>query len=219
MRLHIKTSKSKGSIDFNYQLLLTGCVQKWLGKDNEEHGKVSLYSFSWLHNVNVLKTGVQLKDGSSFFLSFHSDEPAKRVLKNILQEPEMFAGARVIDITIEETPLFSSKEHFFLGSPILIKKHDNNKEKHYTFMDEESNQFMTDTLKAKATHAGLITEGVKVYFDREYLSPKTKVVAYRNIKNKVNICPIIVEGPPEVVAFAWNVGIGNSTGIGFGALK
>jgi len=29
---------------------------------------------------------------------------------------------------------------------------------------------------------------------------------------------VIVEGDPRAVQFAWEVGVGNSTGIGFGAL-
>ena len=28
-----------------------------------------------------------------------------------------------------------------------------------------------------------------------------------------------LKGSPEQIAFAWDVGVGNSTGIGFGALK
>jgi CRISPR/Cas system endoribonuclease Cas6 (RAMP superfamily) len=35
----------------------------------------------------------------------------------------------------------------------------------------------------------------------------------------VNWCPIIIKGKPETKLFAWNVGLGNSTGIGFGAIK
>jgi CRISPR/Cas system endoribonuclease Cas6 (RAMP superfamily) len=30
---------------------------------------------------------------------------------------------------------------------------------------------------------------------------------------------VIIKGTPEQLAFAWNVGLGNSTGIGFGALN
>ncbi|MGN9307593.1 CRISPR-associated endoribonuclease Cas6 [Enterococcus faecium] len=56
-------------------------------------------------------------------------------------------------------------------------------------------------------------------FDRTYYAAKTKLVYYKNIGNKTSICPVIIEGTPEQIAFAWNVGVGNSTGIGFGALK
>jgi hypothetical protein len=41
---------------------------------------------------------------------------------------------------------------------------------------------------------------------------------YRNISMRVNKCPVIIKGRPETKSFAWNVGIGNSTGIGLGAI-
>ncbi len=220
MRLHIKTSKANQKIDFNYQPLLTGCVHKWIGKDNVEHGKMSLYSFSWLYNVVVSKEGIRLKNGAAFNLSFYDEQLAKTVIKNILQQPEMFAGARVVDVMIEETPKFSEKERFLLGSPVLIKRYDENQyATHFTFSDEKSDEYLTETLRNKAKIAGLYANDVKVYFDRSYHSPKTKIITYKGIQNKVNICPVIIEGRPEMVAFAWNVGVGNSTGVGFGALK
>jgi CRISPR-associated endoribonuclease Cas6 len=219
MRLHIKTSKSNQEIDFNYQPLLAGCIHKWLGVNNLEHGKMSLYSFSWLQNIDTSKKGIKLKNGSYFTLNFYDIQLVKTVVKNILEKPEMFAGSRVLDIRIEFTPQFSEKEHFFLASPVLVKRYNEDKETHYTYLDDEANNFMTETLKAKAKIAGLNTEKLKVYFDRSYHSPKTKIISYKGIQNKVNIFPVIIEGLPEMIAFAWDVGLGNSTGIGFGALK
>ena len=219
MRLHIKITKANQIIDFNYLPLLTGCVHKWLGEDNVQHGKVSLYSFSFLRNVETVKNGIKLKNGSYFMLSFHDTHLAKTVIKNILDDPEMFYGAKVYDIQIQETPRFSEKERFLLASPILIQRFTDDNNRHYTFSDAKSDEYLTETLKTKAKIAGLNSENLKVYFDRSYHSPKTKIISYKNIKNKVNVCPVIIEGTPEMIGFAWNVGLGNSTGIGFGALK
>lgn len=44
------------------------------------------------------------------------------------------------------------------------------------------------------------------------------MVTYRGIGNRANMCPVIIDGRPETKAFAWEVGIGNSTGIGFGSI-
>lgn len=219
MRLYIKISRANQLVNFNYQPLLTGCVHKWLGKENLQHGKISLYSFSWLQNVNIRKMGVQVIDGSYFTLSFHEVELVKTVVKNILDEPELFYGSRVVDVRIQETPAFSEKERFLLASPVLIKRFNDNGETHYTYDNELSDKYLTETLITKAKLAEINTENLKVYFDRSYHSPKTKIISYKGIKNRANICPVIVEGSPEIIAFAWNVGLGNSTGIGFGALK
>ncbi len=78
---------------------------------------------------------------------------------------------------------------------------------------------LTETLKRKLKIAGLPDDKINVSFQSDYSGAKTKIIYYNNIGNKVNICPVIIEGTPEQIAFAWNVGVGNSTSIGFGALK
>jgi len=57
MRGYLRLTKNSELIPFNYQAFLTGTLHKWIGKDNVEHGSVSLYSFSWLQNANTEKNG------------------------------------------------------------------------------------------------------------------------------------------------------------------
>ncbi|GAE23611.1 hypothetical protein JCM10003_3412 [Bacteroides pyogenes JCM 10003] len=72
-----------------------------------------MYSFSWLQNVDITNKGVKLRNGSYFTLNFYDVQQVKNVVKNILEQPEMFADARVVvDIRIQYTPLFSEKEPF-----------------------------------------------------------------------------------------------------------
>jgi CRISPR-associated endoribonuclease Cas6 len=71
----------------------------------------------------------------------------------------------------------------------------------------------------KLRKAGLSDEDANISFQKDYPGAKTKIIHYNNIGNRVNVCPVVIEGSPEQIAFAWNVGVGNSTGIGFGALK
>jgi CRISPR/Cas system endoribonuclease Cas6 (RAMP superfamily) len=59
---------------------------------------------------------------------------------------------------------------------------------------------------------------VRISFDREFVNPKIKLVCIKNIQHHASVCPVIIEGTPEAVQFAWNVGIGNSTGSCFGSL-
>lgn len=220
MRLYIKFSKNTQIIPFNYQRLLTGCVHKWIGQDNKQHGVVSLYSFSWLQNVSANTRGLNLNGDSQMFFSFYESDLAKEVIKGIMKSPEMFCGVKVRDVLIKDTPEFSNFEKFHVASPILIKrKLGDGSEKHYTFSDVEADELLTITLKTKLRRAGLDENNVRVYFDKDYPDAKTKLVTYGKIKNKTSVCPIVIEGTPEQIAFAWEVGVGNSTGIGFGTLK
>jgi len=100
----------------------------------------------------------------------------------------------------------------------LVRQSDGEKNYHVSFDDENASDYLTETLKRKLSLAGLPIDNLKVSFDKNYHSPKTKIITYKGIGNRVNFCPVIVEGTPEQIAFAWNVGVGNSTGIGFGAL-
>jgi len=219
MRLYLKLTKNKETIPFNYQHLLTGAIHKWIGEENKEHGDVSLYSFSWLQKVNTNNKGVTLTHDSYFFISAFYETLLKSILKGVLEDPSVCYGSKVYEAQIMETPEFGTKEYFFLASPAFIKRRFDNEQKHIVFNDELSGKFMTETMIKKLRVAELSSEGLSIKFDKNYPNPKIKLIHYKEIENKANICPVIIEGTPEQIAFAWNVGIGNSTGIGFGALK
>jgi CRISPR-associated endoribonuclease Cas6 len=221
MRIILKLSKNTEPIPFNHLQYLVGALHKWIGKQNGVHGDMSLYSFSWLKGTTKFGNGLQCNNGASWYISTHDDLVLKQIITGIQEDPNVCFGMKVQGIVLQETPAFENSTRFVLGSPIFIKariegqKH----QKHYIFKDSESETIMTDILKKKLEIANLNASGVKVYFDKEFYNPKTKNVNYRGIENIANMCPVIIEGTPEQIGFAWNVGIGHSTGIGFGALN
>lgn len=219
MRLYLKVTRNNKPVPFNYQSFITGAIHKWLG-NNEHHGALSLYSFSWFENVTTRKnTGIMLNNDSCFFISAFEEDLIKKIIKGIMIDPSICFGSEVAEIQIVDTPAFSSSEKFFVGSPVFIKRRFDNSEKHITYDHPQCNDYLTETLQKKLKAANLPSENIQVRFDPSYSSPKTKIIKYKEISNRVNICPVIIEGSSEQIAFAWNVGIGNSTGVGFGALK
>ena len=218
MRLYLKVTRNNKPVSFNYQSYLTGAIHKWLGK-NEHHGALSLYSFSWFENVTTRNAGIMLSNDSYFFISAFDEGLIKNILNGIIADPAVCFGSEVAEIQISDTPVFTSTERFFVASPVFIKRRFDNSEKHITYDDPNCNNYLTETLQKKLKAANLPFENIKVKFDPSYSSPKTKIIRYKEISNRANICPVIIEGTPEQIGFAWNVGIGNSTGIGFGALK
>lgn len=219
MRLQLRTTKSKELIPFNYQTFLTGALHKWIGRNSLHDDRLSLYSFSWLNGGNALKQGLRFENGAHFFISVHDQQLLKSIIQGVRDNPEIAFGLVVNELVIQEDPLFEHEQKFTVASPIFIKRNIDGKEKHYEYQDNESSKLLTETLKNKLRKANLDDAGVSVQFDLDYSSSRTKVIYYNNIGNKVNICPVIIKGTPEQILFAWNVGIGNSTGIGFGAIK
>ncbi|HUH74247.1 MAG TPA: CRISPR-associated endoribonuclease Cas6 [Chitinophagales bacterium] len=219
MRICISLSRNKELIPFNYQQLLTGVIHKWLGKNNKEHGKNSLYSFSWLQNTLKEGNGLRLKQNSYFFISAYDTELIKKIMKGILESPDVFCGSKAIDIQFIDIPQFSNEESFFLSSPVLIRKKDGENTKHVTYLDDDFESLLTENLKSKLQSANINSDGVSVELDKNYPSPETKLVTYKGISNKTSLAPLIIKGTSNQIAFAWSVGLGHSTGIGFGALK
>ena len=219
MRLHIKTTQNNSIVPFNYQNKLTGVLHKWLGENNLEHGEISLYSFSWLRNTQVFENGLICPKGASFFLSFYDTQRLKDVLANIRKAPEMFCGMHVEDVVIEHTPDLTQQEQYNLGSPILIKRKENDKITEFYYNNPISGKLLEETLRTKMRLAGIPDDNtLSIAFDLNYTKKKTKLVWYDNISNKANMCPVIIHGTNLTKQFAWNVGLGNCTGIGFGSI-
>ncbi|WP_225586967.1 CRISPR-associated endoribonuclease Cas6 [Algoriphagus sp. Y33] len=205
-------------VPFDYQRHLVGAFHKWIG-ENQIHDDISLYSLSWLMGGKIVKEGFDFKYGAEWSISTYDPILLKSLISGIQQDPDINFGMTVKEITISDDPQVESIQKFYLNSPVFIKRKSGDRQKHYLFSDEESGLFMTQTLQTKLKKAGLNPEGVQVSFDKTYRNPKTKIITFNGVDCKASMCPIVIEGNPEQIKFAWNVGIGNSTGIGFGALK
>lgn len=205
-------------VPFNYQQKLVGRLHTWLG-ENAEHDSISLYSVSWLGHGRVRSGALSFPNGTSFFVSSAKDELLADIIEGLQKDTEINWGMRVTSIMPQRAPEFGTSAHFMMQSPVLIKrKIEDGTQQFYYHTDKEADQYMTETMKAKMAFAGV--EGdISLRFDRDYHKARIKMATYRGIKNKGSLCPVIAEGDPHCIAFAWNVGIGNSTGIGFGAIK
>lgn len=230
MRLHFTLSPNTEPVSFAYQHWLTGVFHKWLS-DNNLHDKISLYSLSWLDGSRRVGNRLQFPHGAKWFVSFFEDEYVEKLVNGALRDPEMFCGMRVLEIKQQTTPDFGTKYKFKVASPVFVKGKSPSNGKpphHYLYNEPEADELLIATLVHKMDAANRESnetrftdadKRVKVGFDREFANPKIKLVRIKDIDHKASICPMIVEGTSEAVRFAWNVGIGNSTGSCFGSLK
>ncbi|PHK08547.1 CRISPR-associated endoribonuclease Cas6 [Spirosoma sp. 209] len=217
MRIHLKLTPNQEPVPYDHLQYLVGAIHKWFGPNNL-HDSESLYSFSWLVGGKGNGSGLHFQKGASFFISSFSDDIIRQLVRGIQDDPSINFGLEVREIILQETPEFGDEAYFKVACPVLAKRKIGEEEKHFVFTDPQVDDLLTQTLQTKLRKAGLIGDGVQVRFDKSYPLAKVKKVNYRHIGNKASLCPVIVKGTPEQIAFAWNVGIGNSTGIGFGAL-
>lgn len=221
MRLHITIKGSGKLIPFQHQKLLAGTVYKWLGK-TDHHGEVSLYSFSRLEKLEKTDHGLMVNHFASMYFSSYNPELIKQLIRGILSDNSMFLGLKAVDLVIENDPDLTHRTLFQIGSPIFIKRKaaDGNSIDFIYYTDSDAGALLEATLFTKMRRAGIEPDpSLSIQFDHEVSFASIKKVDYGTIANKASWCPVIIGGKPETKLFAWNVGLGNSTGIGFGAIK
>lgn len=221
MRIYLHLTPNREIVPFNYQQNLVGAFHKWLGH-NELHDDISLYSLSWLSGgkMRADKKGLEFRNGAEFCISAPGPELLQKAIQGIFAGADIRWGMKVEEVRVRRTPDFGERQRFVLNSPILIKRKEAGKkhDDYYLYDHPQANELMTETLRRKLTKADLPAE-VAVRFDAEYRNPKFKMVQYKSLNIKASMCPVIVEGDARAVAAAWEVGCGNSTGVGFGCLK
>lgn len=217
MRIYIKLSKNNQIVPYEHLSVLTGVLNKWIS-DEVIHDTLSLYSFSGLRKGVASQGGLDFPKGGEWFVGIYDSKLLYKVISRIKESSDIAYGMRVKEVVLCDYPVFGSENRFMLATPILVKRIDGRKCIHYTYHDENTDDMMTDTLKRKMRSVGLDDASVSVKFDKDYAKPRVKLVSYKGIKNRVSLCPVIIKGTSDCLRFAWDVGIGNSTGIGFGAL-
>lgn len=223
MRLHLRLTPNTQPVPFNYQHQLTGALHKWLGQ-NDLHDKISLYSFSWLRGKfnQVDEKHIAYSNKVEWTFKSHREEVINIILRGVKADPSVAFGMKVYKSQTDPTPNFGSVFRFEVDSPVLTRMNiDEKSRKHLTFKDEEADGCLTRTLRSKLEKAGFSGNDLEVIagFDRSYQNAHTKLIEIKDIKLRTSICPVIVAGTPKAVQFAWNVGIGEMTGSGFGCLK
>ncbi|MDQ3748802.1 MAG: hypothetical protein M3367_07300 [Acidobacteriota bacterium] len=229
MRLHFTLSPNTEPVPFAYQHRLTGVFHKWLS-DNDLHDRISLYSLAWLDGSRRVANRLEFPNGANWFVSFFEDEYVEKLVNGALANPEMFCGMRVLQIRQQTTPDFGTKYCFKVGSAVFAKGKCAKGETppHHLYHEPIADEILTKTLIHKmdvanresgGTHFTDEDKKVRVSFDREFANPKVKLVQIKDTQIHASICPVIIEGTPAAVRFAWNVGIGNGTGSCFGSLK
>ncbi|MGD9978411.1 MAG: CRISPR-associated endoribonuclease Cas6 [Bacteroidales bacterium] len=218
MRIHFRLKSDNRVIPFDHQSLLVGTIHKWLGWNNV-HGKVSLFSFSRLGGGEKNKDGLIFRNNTTFFFSAYDNDLLKKLIAGVQKDPLMFYGLSVNEIFIEDNPDFTGQNYFQVGSPILIKRRINNSIEHILYNNLQAGEYLKETLNTRMKLVGLDDSSLDIQFDLNYIGAGRKRVKYNAISNITSWCPVIIKGKPETKLFAWNVGLGNSTGIGFGAIK
>lgn len=229
MRVKIVLTTNKETIPFEYKEAIVHMFHNAIGYNNKIHNGLSLYCLSNLMETTISpnKNGIDCKSKlnpnhqeSYFYVSAYDNSIIFALINHFEQYPTFFCGMNVSEIHIINFPSYlndDNPQRFSLGSPVLVKKEDNGtiffKER-----SEELNNKITYTMNKKMALVGKNDSNFKMYFDSDYKNFKLRQVVYKTTKLICIECPVIIEGNIDTKQFVWDVGVGNSTGLGFGLL-
>jgi CRISPR-associated endoribonuclease Cas6 len=228
MKLKIDFSPNTKVVPFDYISKLNGYLHNVLGEKNKYHDDISLYSTSFLHNGKISKDKKSLyfKNGAVWYVSSPDNKFIADFISNIYNHLDFAFGMKLLSVNkIDDVSYdLSNKYIFYTKSPILLKGKDTSgilKNIYYTYDDEISSDIMKDIVINKSSKMGynFKREDFNLYFNTSYINKKIKFINVKGIINKSSACPVVLEtSNKDIVDFVYNVGVGHSTGSGFGFL-
>jgi CRISPR-associated endoribonuclease Cas6 len=226
MRIQLVLSPNIQPVPFSYLQDLRAALHNWLGP-NDIHEDLSLYSLGWLKGGEKVGRSLYFPQGATWNLGFYDSDLGWKLAKGIIKDKHLAYGMTVEKALEVSAPRFESPMRFAVDGAVLVRDNRTDGSRECVLWNDiRSEVLLTEKLIQKMKKAGLDERHhtVKVRFDRTYTKAREKVMTAKrmaegkDIQHKGSVCPVIIEGTPEALHFAWLVGVGDLTGSGFGAL-
>lgn len=194
-----------------------------LGQNNSYHNSTSLYSISPLFNSKTVKGGLLFNKGAIWLIR----TPSKEVLKDFYLKSknainkELGWGLTLKEIHYPIVTEFEKKSEIVIGtSPVFLGQNKNSKERdHITYLhgNEITSACMRRTFLTKTNEFGYSFDENKFNIEFDLSHPiTTKRVLIGGASNIATQGKVKITGGSDVIALCYGLGIGRSTGCGFG---
>ena len=222
MRLKIKLTQNTTPVPIISQHLLNGYVHKCLGANNIYHDGPSDYCVSGLQGgkLNIVEQTLSFEHGGYFTVSCLDSVFIGKILMGVLNNTDFGYGMVFAGIDHINESFYNGWNHFATLSPFLIKKYtDKNEYKFATLKDVDFSTFVKNYLVTKLSKINnqldLTDFDVSI---PEHVDHKIKKIMVKNVINHANQCHISIHSNDVVAELLYNIGIGQSTGSGFGTI-
>jgi len=218
MRIKINF-KGQDTLPFNNQHLLNSYVHKCLGRNNKYHNTKNNYCISSLQGG--VKDSDELRFDDAYFTISSLDEKfINDFLIGILNNQNFnenlsFNGAEPVN-----EKFVNGWNYFYTLSPILIKNYASKKEYSFLTLDNENfekevKEYLIKKISAIDKTLDLSNFDIKINYDNFH---KVKKITVKNVINRCNLCYLNIFTNKKVSELLYNIGIGQSTGSGFGTI-
>lgn len=217
MRIKLKFSESKMPFNEPTQNAVNSCVHRILGENNKYHNTFSNYSVSSLFGGIIIDNKMTYPNGAHFYISSIDNEFIEQIMFKIIDGNIEMHDMKLLGVDFEKFNVHSDYDIIRTISPILLK----DKERTVTYQDNDFINILTQKSKIKLLKSGFSEKDVNTlsiepfHFEKARLKfPKVK-----NVVNKSSQVMLIVRGKKEMRLALYKMGLGKSTGCGFGAIE
>lgn len=226
MRIKIKFTKNTESIlvDKNYELAVS-YFHKCIGHNNDLHNAPSNYCLSPLMGGKLINGFINYENGGFIILSILSSDDImiiNKLMLGVMNNKELGYGMFFDRIEDKGTTYHDGWNNFATLSPILLSKSVDNKRRKFFTLDNEEEYIenLTERTKKKLLKidSNLDLRNFKIEIPKTNSSHKVKKIMIHNVSNRANQHHLNIYCNSKVAEILSNVGIGQSTGCGFGTI-
>jgi CRISPR-associated endoribonuclease Cas6 len=222
MRIIFKFTENKTPVPINNQSDINYYVHKCLGDDNKYHDAKNDYSISSLCGGHLTedKQHLTFENGGFIVVTSKNEEFLNTLIAGVMSNRTLKWGMEFKTPDFIKEDFINGWNHFRTLSPFIIKKYVDKKTYSFVTIDDEDfvDLVKTHTVnKLKKIYDGINLDDFDVRINK-HPSHKVKKVMVKNVINKANQCHISFFCPSHVAEKIYNLGVGQSTGSGFGTI-
>lgn len=219
-------TKPKNSIPVSNQKEVNSYIHRCIGENNSFHDGFSDYCISSLQGGKLnIKTNMLEFEERPYILFTISQESKNYDIYNKLLRGVYNKKNKLFDmcyhvVTMYDYKLAPEYDKIFMASPILLKKYDkeNKKTIKITCKDDGFIELLKANCILKLKHAGIEDETFDIVL-RNPEKAKKKIIMVGDVFNPCTMASFFIYGKKETREALYLMGLGNSTGSGFGMLK
>lgn len=214
MILKIILTKPNINIPINNQKELNSFIHRCLGENNKYHDTFSDYSISSLQGGKLNENKFLIFSDNPYIICNTNNMEFITSLIDGLNRGVKFFDMKLEKLLFDDFIVNEFYDKVITISPILIK-YNNYKITHY---HEKWLETLINQSKNKLNKLGVVDDTFDIKI-RNFQNAKEKSIYVGNVFNPSTMISLIIYGKPNTRKTLYNLGLGNSTGSGFGCVK
>lgn len=219
-------TKPKNGIPASNQKEVNSYIHRCIGENNVFHDAFSDYCISSLQGGKLNPATNMLEFDRKPYILFLINPKSKnfeiynKLLTGVYSQKNKLFDMKYYCVASFDYKVMPKYDKIYMASPILLKKYDkeNKKTIKVTCKDDGFIELLKANCINKLKHNGIVDETFDIVL-RNPEKAKQKLIMVGDVFNPCTMASFLVYGKKETRDTLYSMGLGNSTGSGFGMIK